>query len=66
RVCLLRTGLVLSANGGVLGKILPIFKMGAGGPIGHGKQYMPWIHINDMVNAIYFLLTTPTLSGPFN
>ncbi|MEQ5732125.1 TIGR01777 family oxidoreductase [Providencia alcalifaciens] len=66
RVCLLRTGLVLSPNGGVLGKILPIFKMGAGGPIGHGKQYMPWIHINDMVNAIYFLLTTPTLSGPFN
>lgn len=66
RVCLLRTGLVLSPNGGVLGKILPIFKMGAGGPIGHGKQYMPWIHINDMVNAIYFLLMTPVLSGPFN
>lgn len=66
RVCLLRTGLVLSPNGGLLAKILPIFKMGAGGPIGHGKQYMPWIHINDMVRAICFLLDTPTLSGPFN
>lgn len=66
RVCLLRTGLVLSPNGGVLAKILPIFKMGAGGPIGHGKQFMPWIHINDMVRAICFLLDNPTLSGPFN
>ncbi|WP_272672829.1 TIGR01777 family oxidoreductase [Providencia sp. PROV037] len=65
-VCLLRTGLVLSANGGLLAKILPIFKMGAGGPIGDGKQYMPWIHINDMVRAICFLLDNPTLSGPFN
>lgn len=44
----------------------PHFKMGAGGPIGDGKQYMPWIHINDMVRAICFLLDTPTLSGPFN
>lgn len=66
RVCLLRTGLVLSPNGGLLAKLLPIFKLGLGGPIGHGKQYMPWIHINDMVNAIGFLLVSPTLSGPFN
>ncbi|BBG59306.1 MULTISPECIES: TIGR01777 family oxidoreductase [Providencia] len=66
RVCLLRTGLVLSPNGGLLAKILPIFKMGAGGPIGHGKQYMPWIHIKDMVKAICFLMETPGLSGPFN
>ena len=66
RVCLMRTGLVLSPKGGLLAKVLPMFKMGAGGPIGHGKQYMPWIHINDMVKAICFLLNTPTLSGPFN
>lgn len=66
RVCLLRTGLVLSPKSGLLAKILPIFKMGAGGPIGHGKQYMPWIHINDMVKAILFLMETPDLSGPFN
>ncbi|OAT48184.1 TIGR01777 family oxidoreductase [Providencia heimbachae] len=66
RVCLMRTGLVLSPKGGLLGKVLPLFKIAAGGPIGHGKQYMPWIHINDMVKAICFLLETPTLSGPFN
>lgn len=66
RVCLLRTGIVMSLNGGALAKVLPIFKMGAGGPIGHGKQFMPWIHINDMVSAICFLLYNPTLSGPFN
>ena len=66
RVCLMRTGLVLSPKGGVLEKVLPIFKMAAGGPIGHGKQFMPWIHIDDMVRAICFLLDTPELSGPFN
>lgn len=66
RVCLMRTGLVMSLKGGALAKVLPIFKMGAGGPIGIGKQYMPWIHINDMVSAICYLLDTPTLSGPFN
>lgn len=66
RVCLMRTGLVLSPKGGVLAKVLPIFKMAAGGPIGHGKQFMPWIHIDDMVRAICFLLDTPELSGPFN
>ncbi|MBK5145355.1 TIGR01777 family protein [Budviciaceae bacterium BWR-B9] len=66
RVCLLRTGIVLSTEGGALSKMLPIFKMGLGGPLGSGLQYMPWIHINDMVNAIQFLLTTPKLEGPFN
>ncbi|WP_140919357.1 TIGR01777 family oxidoreductase [Limnobaculum xujianqingii] len=66
RVCLLRTGIVLSAEGGALAKMLPIFKMGLGGPLGSGLQYMPWIHINDMVNGILFLLTTPKLEGPFN
>ncbi|HBO24021.1 MAG TPA: TIGR01777 family protein [Providencia sp.] len=66
RVCLMRTGLVLSPKGGVLEKVLPIFKMAAGGPIGHGKQFMPWIHIDDMVRAICFLLDSPELSGPFN
>lgn len=66
RVCLLRTGVVMSLEGGALAKVLPIFKMGAGGPIGHGKQYMPWIHIDDMVSAICYLLDNPTLSGPFN
>lgn len=66
RVCLLRTGVVMSLEGGALAKVLPIFKMGAGGPVGHGKQYMPWIHIDDMVSAICYLLDNPTLCGPFN
>lgn len=66
RVCLLRTGVVLAAEGGALAKMVPIFKAGLGGPLGSGQQYMPWIHIKDMVGGIRFLLTTPGLSGPFN
>ncbi|MFI8416828.1 TIGR01777 family oxidoreductase [Serratia sp. NPDC078593] len=66
RVCLLRTGVVLAANGGALAKMLPPFKLGLGGPIGDGRQYLPWIHLDDMVNGILFLLDHPTLHGPFN
>lgn len=66
RVCLLRTGAVLSPDGGMLAKLLPLFRLGLGGPIGSGKQYLPWIHIDDMVNAILYLLDTPLLRGPFN
>lgn len=66
RVCLLRTAVVLSTSGGALPKILTPFKLGFGGVIGSGKQYMAWIHIQDMVDGIYFLLTTPDLHGPFN
>ncbi len=66
RVCLLRTGVVLAKEGGALTKMKLPFKMGVGGPIGSGKQYMPWIHIDDMVNGILWLLEKPTLRGPFN
>ncbi len=66
RVCLLRTGIVLDAQGGALAKMLPPYRLGAGGPAGSGTQYMPWIHIDDMVAAICFLLENPTLQGPFN
>lgn len=66
RVCLLRTGVVLAKEGGALSKMKLPFKMGVGGPIGNGKQYMPWIHILDMVNAIIWLLDNPALHGPFN
>lgn len=66
RVCLLRTGIVLSTEGGALAKMMPIFKAGLGGPLGSGLQYMHWIHIDDMVNGILFLLNTPVLQGPFN
>lgn len=66
RVCLLRTGIVLSDQGGALAKMLPLFRLGLGGPLGSGKQYMPWIHLDDMVNGIIYLLDTPVLNGPFN
>lgn len=46
--------------------MMPIFKAGLGGPLGSGLQYMHWIHIDDMVNGILFLLNTPVLQGPFN
>ncbi|QKJ87951.1 Epimerase [Paramixta manurensis] len=66
RVCLLRTGVVLSHDGGALAKMKLPFRLGIGGPIGSGKQYMPWIHIEDMVSAIMWLLNNPHLRGPFN
>ncbi len=66
RVCLLRTGLVLSKDGGALAKMLTPFRLGLGGPIASGEQVMSWIHMQDMVNGILFLLNDPTLNGPFN
>lgn len=66
RVCLLRTGIVLAEKGGALAKMLPAFRLGLGGPIGNGQQVMSWIHIQDMVNVILFLLNNAELNGPFN
>jgi len=66
RVCLLRTGVVLAREGGALSKMKLPFKLGVGGPVGSGKQYLPWIHIDDMVNAILWLLDRDDLRGPFN
>lgn len=66
RVCLSRTGIVLSAEGGALAKMLPAFRFGLGGPIGSGKQMMSWVHIEDMVNLLIYLLENETLFGPFN
>ncbi|WON75676.1 TIGR01777 family oxidoreductase [Serratia sp. UGAL515B_01] len=66
RVCLLRTGVVLAPKGGALAKMLPPFRLGIGGMIGDGRQYLPWIHIEDMVNGIIYLLDHPSLNGPFN
>lgn len=66
RVALVRTGLVLDADGGALQKMLPAFRLGLGGRIGDGRQYMPWIHRLDLVRIIEFLLTRDTLTGPFN
>lgn len=65
RVCLLRTGVVLAPKGGILAKLLPIFRLGLGGPMGSGRQYLAWIHIDDMANGILWLLNND-LRGPFN
>jgi len=66
RVCLLRTGVVLAPEGGALEKMKLPFRLGVGGPIGSGKQYLPWIHIDDMIDAIIWLMDHPSLRGPFN
>ncbi|WNC66931.1 TIGR01777 family oxidoreductase [Thalassotalea nanhaiensis] len=66
RVCLLRTGIVLSSSGGALSKMLPAFKLCLGGKISTGHQYMSWIHIEDMVDGIEFLLNNQNCQGPFN
>jgi uncharacterized protein (TIGR01777 family) len=66
RVCLVRTGIVLGAHGGVLKKMVPPFKMGVGGPMGSGKQWMSWIHIKDMVNALVFMIENKSLNGVYN
>ncbi|MBR2513304.1 MAG: TIGR01777 family oxidoreductase [Halomonas sp.] len=66
RLALLRIGLVLDAGGGTLQKMVPPFKLGLGGRFGDGKQFMPWIHRDDLVAAIVFLLNESSLSGAFN
>ncbi|AXY43092.1 MULTISPECIES: TIGR01777 family oxidoreductase [Halomonas] len=66
RVVLLRIGLVLDSGGGSLQKMLPPFKFGLGGRFGTGQQFMPWIHREDLVRAILFLLDNDELEGPFN
>lgn len=65
RVCLLRTGVVIARKGGAIAKLLPLFRVGLGGPVGTGHQYMSWIHIDDMANGIIWLLNND-LRGPFN
>lgn len=66
RTCLLRTGIVLGADGGALSRMLLPFKLGLGGPIGSGEQWMPWIHLQDMVSIINACLGEPELSGAIN
>jgi uncharacterized protein (TIGR01777 family) len=66
RVVLIRTGLVLSAEGGFLSRLKLPFKLGLGGPIGTGRQWMSWIHINDQIALIDFLLNQKGASGPYN
>jgi uncharacterized protein len=66
RCAQIRTGVVLSLEGGALQKMLPPFRMGVGGNLGSGRQWMSWIHIQDMVGAINHILKTDLLRGPVN
>jgi uncharacterized protein (TIGR01777 family) len=63
---LARTGVVLSPDGGALEKMLPFFKLGVGGPVAGGRQYVPWVHLDDVVGALLFCLDTAAASGPVN
>jgi uncharacterized protein (TIGR01777 family) len=65
RVCFLRTGIVLG-EGGALSKMLPAFKLGLGGRMGNGRQWMSWIHVEDMVSLIMHCISDATVSGPVN
>lgn len=66
RVVCIRTGLVLAREGGFLARLLTPFKLALGGPLGNGRQWMPWIHLHDQVALIDFLLRQRSLSGVFN
>ena len=66
RVCLVRVGLVLGRDGGVMAQVLPVFRLGLGGPLGSGEQYFPWIHIDDVVELYTQAVTDAALRGPVN
>jgi uncharacterized protein len=66
RVALIRTGIVLDKRGGALPKMLPPFQMFAGGPLGSGRQYMPWIHKDDWVRLVTWSLTQEGMRGAVN
>lgn len=66
RVCRVRIGIVLDRDGGALTRMLPAFRLGAGGPLGPGSQWMSWIARRDLIRMIQWLALTPGLSGVFN
>jgi uncharacterized protein (TIGR01777 family) len=66
RVAHIRTGVVLDRSGGALKTMLPPFKMGVGGPVAGGRQYMPWIHLDDIVGLYLRAIDDPTWSGAYN
>src|SRR3989441_7983986 len=66
RVVNMRTGVVLTTTGGALAKMLPAFRLGLGGPVGSGNQYLSWIVLDDIINAILHLLNNQNLVGPVN
>lgn len=66
RVVYLRFGVVIGPGHGALAKMLPIFRIGLGGPLGSGRQWMSWVGLQDAVSAILFLLDNPSMAGPVN
>ena len=66
RVCTIRTGIVLGKGGGILAAMLPTYRWGLGAQLGKGCQWISWVHIDDLVRMIDYLITHATLKGPFN
>lgn len=66
RLAIVRTGLVLERSGGALAEMLRPFRLGVGGPMGHGRQYMSWIHRLDWLELVRWIVETPEASGPIN
>lgn len=66
KVVIIRTGVVLGRGGGALSKMLPIFKLGAGGPLGSGDQYMSWIHVEDLASMYVEGIKNPAVKGVYN
>jgi len=66
RTCYLRTGIVLGADGGALARMLLPFKMGLGGPIGDGHQWMSWVHIDDLIGIMLYAMEHKNIRGPLN
>jgi uncharacterized protein len=66
RVVLVRSGLVLAPSGGMMGRLRPLFSFGFGARLGNGRQYMPWISLEDEVRALLFAISHDNLSGPVN
>ncbi|AXT84679.1 TIGR01777 family protein [Aeromicrobium sp. A1-2] len=66
RVCFVRTSLVLDGNEGILGLMVPVWKLGGGARLGSGRQYMSFISVHDWVRGVEMLIESPDLSGPFN
>lgn len=66
RVISTRLGVVLGKNGGALAKMLPAFRLGLGGRLGHGRQWFPWVHITDLCRAMVFIMEDQDISGPVN
>jgi len=66
RVVIMRFGIVLGPDGGAMSKMIPAFRMFMGGPLGSGRQWFPWIHMNDLIQAAAFALTDESVLGAFN